>query len=143
MIDVERLLPAGDRIEAFDETRGTRRIAVRHADGSLIAALFLTRSGSLPPRDWIAAQLGASPEDGAAALLAGRSATPAPDAGPIVCVCFDVGMNMILKAVADGRLTSPAEVGAAISAGTNCGSCRPAIARLIEQSRHMVVEAAE
>jgi assimilatory nitrate reductase catalytic subunit len=60
---------------------------------------------------------------------------PQPEKGAIVCVCFDVGMKTIVRAVAEQRLTSVAEVGAALSAGTNCGSCRPAIARLLEQAK--------
>jgi assimilatory nitrate reductase catalytic subunit len=44
-------------------------------------------------------------------------------------------MKTILRAVSEQRLTSVAEVGAALNAGTNCGSCRPAIARLLEQAR--------
>ena len=134
-IDVDALLPAGGRIEAFDKGRGTRRIAVRDGEGMLSAALFLTRSGTLPARDWIAAQLGAGDGEGPAALLAGRPAMPAPDAGPIICVCFDVGMKTILGAIATRNLTSVEGVGAALNAGTNCGSCRPAIARLIEAPR--------
>jgi assimilatory nitrate reductase catalytic subunit len=36
-----------------------------------------------------------------------------------------------------------AAIGAATSAGTNCGSCRPAIARLLEQALAQPLEAAE
>jgi assimilatory nitrate reductase catalytic subunit len=100
--------------------------------GKLTAALFVTRTGILPSRDWLVSQLG---EQQNAAVLAGRAAVPQPDRGAIVCVCFDVGMKTILRAVSEQRLTSVAEVGAALNAGTNCGSCRPAIARLLEQAR--------
>ncbi|MEZ5656498.1 MAG: molybdopterin-dependent oxidoreductase [Sphingobium sp.] len=142
MIEVEALLPAGDRIEAFDQARGTRRIAVRDKDGRLAAALFLTRSGTLPPREWIASQLGGVSDDGPAALLAGRPAVPGPDKGAIVCACFDVGMQTILSAIAQKNLISVEAVGSALNAGTNCGSCRPAIAKLIEEARHRVKEEA-
>jgi assimilatory nitrate reductase catalytic subunit len=51
-----------------------RRIAVRGEDGGLAGALFVTRNGTLPPRGWIAEQLGV---DGAATeWLAGRPSTP-------------------------------------------------------------------
>jgi assimilatory nitrate reductase catalytic subunit len=130
-IDTAALLPARDQIEAFDAARGTRRIAARGADGTLAAALFITRSGQLPDRDWIASQLGV---DAAIApeLLAGRPMTPQADRGPIICVCFDVGAKTIENAIADQGLTSVEAVGCALSAGTNCGSCRPAIRALIE-----------
>ena len=54
-----------------------------------------------------------------------------PDRGPIVCACFDVGLNTIAEAIASGRATSVAEIGAALRAGTNCGSCRPELAALL------------
>lgn len=130
-IDVDALLPAGERIEALDGARGTIRAAVRDEEGRLKAALFLTRSGQLPPREWIWAQLGAEDHAQGAELLAGRAATPAPDAGPVVCVCFDIGAFTIVRAIRDQALTSIEAVGKALHAGTNCGSCRPAIAKLI------------
>ena len=68
-----------------------------------------------------------------------RPATPAPDRGPIVCVCFDVGLNTLLAAITGQRLVTVEAVGAALHAGTNCGSCRPAIAKLlpVQESIHV------
>ena len=128
-VDVDALLPAGERLEVADHARGMRRIAVRGARGRLSAALYLTCSGELPPRDWAAAQLGtvtALPAE----LLAGRPSTPEPDRGPIVCVCHGVGEQVICAAVIEGSHTLDA-IGKVTRAGTNCGSCRPAIARLL------------
>jgi assimilatory nitrate reductase catalytic subunit len=53
-----------------------------------------------------------------------------PDAGPVVCACLKVGAKTIAAAVAAGAETLDA-VAAVTAAGTNCGSCRPEIARLI------------
>ena len=64
-------------------------------------------------------------------VLAGRPAVALPDRGPVICVCFDVGLTTIIDAIAAQTLTSVEAVGKAINAGTNCGSCRPAIARLL------------
>jgi assimilatory nitrate reductase catalytic subunit len=128
-IETDALLPQGDRIEVADHARGMRRIAVRGPDGRLIGALYLTRSGELPDRSWAAAQLGlatAAPAE----LLAGRPSIPAPDRGPIVCVCHGVGENDIAEAT-DAGATDIAAIGKATCAGTNCGSCRPTIARLL------------
>ena len=130
--EVEDLLPAGDRAEAIDSRRGSARIVILDKDQRLAAALFASREGVLPPRDWIAGELEAVTAAPPVALLAGRPAVAQPDRGPILCVCFDVGMKTILAAIGEQRLTSVEEVGAAIRAGTNCGSCRPAIAKLIE-----------
>jgi assimilatory nitrate reductase catalytic subunit len=128
-IDLDALLPAGERLEVADHAKGMRRIAVRDEAGVLAAALYLTRSGELPARDWVADQLGQS-EASAIELLAGRSAQPGQNRGAIVCVCHGVGETTIAAAAASGAITVAA-VGEATCAGTNCGSCRPAIARLL------------
>jgi assimilatory nitrate reductase catalytic subunit len=124
------MLPEGDRAEMRDAKRGIIR-AASIDNGNLQAALFIARGGGLPPREWLIEQLGgegANPVE----LLAGRPATPQADRGPIICVCFDVGMTTILDSIRANALTSVEAVGAALNAGTNCGSCRPAIARLLE-----------
>jgi assimilatory nitrate reductase catalytic subunit len=124
------LLPHGERVEILDPARGGMRIAVLEKN-RLSAALFITRSGRLPDRDWLIGQLAAADPATSVELLAGRPAVPLPDRGPIVCACFDVGINTIVEAIASQRLLSVEAVGAALSAGTNCGSCKPAIRRLI------------
>jgi assimilatory nitrate reductase catalytic subunit len=123
------LLPAGQPAEVRDARRGVLR-AVALTQGRIEAALFIARDNSLPSRDWLISQL-AAPEASMMELLAGRPAVPLPERGPIVCVCFDIGLKTIIAAIADQSLTSVEAVGTAISAGTNCGSCRPAIAKLL------------
>lgn len=142
-IDAEILLPEGERMEAVDLKRGMRRIAVRSTDGMLAAALFLTRNGELPAREWIATQLASDGGADSPALLAGRPREAQRDRGAIVCVCFDVGTKQIIKAISDQSLTSVEGVGAAINAGTNCGSCRPALARLLAKTLAHPMETAE
>jgi assimilatory nitrate reductase catalytic subunit len=125
------LLPAGERVEMIDAHRGVVRSAVI-IDGRLEAALFVSRDGDLPPRDWLAAQLGeVNPH--AFEILAGRPVGSLPDRGPIICACFDVGLTTIIASIAANALTSVAAVGSALKAGTNCGSCRPAIAQLLQR----------
>ena len=140
-LDVAALLPEGLVSEAGDISRGMRRIVVRGEDGALTAALYCTRSGELPPRDWIAAQLGIVNAAGLE-LLAGRPSAPLPDRGPVVCACHGVGAHDISAAASAGAATIEA-IGCATRAGTNCGSCRPAVARLIEQVLTFETEAAE
>ena len=48
-----------------------------------------------------------------------------------MCVCFDVGLKTIVAAIAERQLADVAAIGAALGAGINCGSCRPALARLL------------
>jgi assimilatory nitrate reductase catalytic subunit len=128
---IARCLPTGERIEAADAARGTTRIAVLR-DGKVAGLLFVARSGALPSRDWLIGQVG-KPQG--PAVLAGRAPGNVPDRGPIVCVCFDVGMRTIVDAIAEQGLMDVAQVGKALRAGTNCGSCRPEIARLLEATR--------
>lgn len=66
-------------------------------------------------------------------LLSGKSADSLASAGPIVCACFGVGRATICDAIAAGA-SSPAEIGAKLKAGTNCGSCIPELKRLIAQT---------
>ena len=127
---IEALLPKGERIEAQDAARGTRRIAIV-ANGRLSGALFVTETGELPPRDWLIAQLSAPQV--APTLLAGRAPGAQADRGPIICVCFDVGLRTIVAAIRDQKLADVAAIGGALGAGTNCGSCRPALARILTE----------
>ncbi|HEX7873025.1 MAG TPA: molybdopterin-dependent oxidoreductase [Sphingobium sp.] len=131
---VKALLPKGERVETLDPARGGLRVAILK-DGTLRAALFLTRTGKLPRRQWLIDQLAEAERASTVELMAGRPATPQADRGPIVCVCFDVGMKTIVDAIGGQHLTTVEAVGAALNAGTNCGSCRPAIQRLIGETR--------
>lgn len=140
-LEVRSLLPNGNCLDAADDGRGMQRSVVLSANGRLEAAFFLTRTGQLPPRDWVSSQLGEQ-NGSALELLAGRSARPMRDRGSIVCVCHSIGANDIAEAVHGGASTVEA-VGCATSAGTNCGSCRPAIARWIDRILDQVREAAE
>ncbi|MDD3799349.1 MAG: molybdopterin-dependent oxidoreductase [Novosphingobium sp.] len=140
-VDADAFLPAGERSEAADMARGMRRIVVRGADGELAAALYVTRTGELPARDWIVRQF-SRPGASLAEWLAGRPATAQADRGPIVCVCNNVGEQDVRAAIAAGA-SDVAAVGEKTCAGTNCGSCRPIISRLIDEARAAMKEAAE
>lgn len=140
-VDLTALLPAGEQCEVADPARGMLRKAVLDEEGGLIAALFVTRNGELPARGWLAGQLGHAGAD-VAELLAGRPAAPLPDKGALVCICHDVGEQAVLAAIAGGA-GSVAAIGACTRAGTNCGSCRPAIARLLEEAQVSLQEAAQ
>ena len=129
-VDIATLLPAGPRQEVSDPARGMLRITVEGEDGELAAALYVTRSGKLPARDWIERQFD-TPDASTAELLAGRPSTSPPDRGALVCVCHDVGEKTILTAVREGAGSVKA-IGEKTCAGTNCGSCRPLVAKLLE-----------
>ncbi|WP_284198522.1 (2Fe-2S)-binding protein, partial [Azospirillum oryzae] len=79
-------------------------------------------------------------DDGArAGLLAGRAPGAQADEGRIVCACFSVGINRLAGAIRDRRLTSVAEIGAALKAGTNCGSCVPELKEVLRHAHQREV----
>lgn len=127
---IEACLPKGERVEAIDPARGTRRVAIL-VEGRLAGVLILTRTGLLPSRDWLIGQLAAS--DVGPAVLAARGPGAQPDKGATVCVCFDIGLNQIVAAIRAQHLVDVPAIGKALGAGTNCGSCRPALATILNQ----------
>jgi assimilatory nitrate reductase catalytic subunit len=122
----------GELLTYEDARAGTLRLAWVEA-GRLRRVLFLTVAGRLPARDWLV-DLFEAPElsaEARAALLIGRPPGPRVDAGPTVCACLKVGTHAIGAAIAAGACSVEA-VGAVTGAGTNCGSCRPELARMIQ-----------
>ena len=67
--------------------------------------------------------------------VAGRPFDPVADEGPRVCACFGVTRDAIRHAIVTKRLTSPHEIGEALRAGTNCGSCVPEIEGILRDVR--------
>jgi assimilatory nitrate reductase catalytic subunit len=132
---LDACLPRGDRIEAYDRAQGSRRVAIL-SGGRLAAVLFVTKSGILPSRDWLIAQLAEAAA--APTILAGRAPGVQEDRGAIICVCFDIGMRTIVSAIASQGLADVASIGKALGAGTNCGSCRPALAQLLASTKDPV-----
>jgi assimilatory nitrate reductase catalytic subunit len=131
---LRRQLDRGAKGEALtfeDAGAGARREALVR-NGRLEQVLFMTRTGRLPPRDWLAELFSKdqlAPED-RAALLFGRPPGAPVDKGRLVCACLKVGSRMIEAAFTQGARSVDA-VGAATGAGTNCGSCRPEIGRML------------
>ena len=105
--------------------------------------IFFTTAGALPPRDWLAERFAAealTPAD-RIALLIGRQPGEAVETGPTVCACLGVRAQRIEAAIAGGCGTFDA-VGQATGAGTNCGSCRPEIVRMIAAAKGDIRHAA-
>ncbi len=105
---------------------------VSFADGRLSAALFVGPRRDAATIDWLIeafAKERLEPRE-IKAVLAGQPPSGAADAGPMICSCFAVRRAAIEAAVRDGAADVDA-VGAALKAGTNCGSCRPEIKRVI------------
>ncbi|MER9964099.1 molybdopterin-dependent oxidoreductase [Mesorhizobium sp. M0045] len=130
----------GETLAYHDIAGGHHRFA-RFAGNRLVGALYLAPTPVAVSRGWAVEQLGADHADRHArlAIVAGRPGGNSVDRGAIVCACFGVGANQIAEAVRGG-CTSVAAIGAALHAGTNCGSCRAEIKTIIDGRRLQAAE---
>ncbi|TDH35159.1 nitrate reductase [Pseudohoeflea suaedae] len=114
-----------------DRVAGVERHVFFNGD-KLVAALYLACEPVAVARNWIVSQL-ASDGLGVAerlSLSAGRPGGGQKDPGATVCACYGIGINQIVDAV-HGGCHSVNAVGDTLGAGTNCGSCRAEIGRII------------
>ena len=115
----------------YASARPAPRISGPAAKGDLgdrlIAALFAGPEPVALKRDYLATLPGTEAWD----ALTGQPPADRPDPGPLVCSCFNVGVNTILAAIESQGLVSVEQIGAALEAGTNCGSCRPELAAIL------------
>ncbi len=126
-------LPAKAELIGYgDRATGITRLAY-FLEERLLLALFVATTPVAVSRQWAVGQLQQCHSDARTrfAVIAGRPAADRPDPGATVCSCFSVGVNQIVTAVKGGCRTVEA-VGEALSAGTNCGSCRAEIRGIID-----------
>jgi assimilatory nitrate reductase catalytic subunit len=135
--------PGSQLVIYADPGRGAFRYASL-VEGRLEACLFLARNGAfLPGREHLAEMLCEAVDRRARlTLLAGcpADASSRTESGPIVCACFAVGLGTLLTAISEDRLTSVADIGRSLRAGTNCGSCLPELQAAL-QHRSLTVTA--
>lgn len=120
-------------LQLTDAGRGLLRVALL-VENRLEACLFLAHGpgAALPPREALAGLLGdAIADDARPSLLSGRMPMERAATGRTVCACFSVGLLTIRDVIARRRLTSVAEIGEALQAGTNCGSCVPELKEIL------------
>jgi assimilatory nitrate reductase catalytic subunit len=123
------------RIELTDTAGGRYRGA--SVEGQrLVACVFVATAKSLPSRTWLATLFRAEPLSDAdrLAILAGRAPKGSLEAGPVVCSCFAVGRSTLLRAIRGDKLVTVEQIGKALRAGTNCGSCVPELKGLLAES---------
>ncbi|MDH4440532.1 MAG: molybdopterin-dependent oxidoreductase [Rhizobium sp.] len=123
-----------------DRKAGDHRLLVFEGE-QLLAGLFVASDPVSVSRQWAVDQLRENHVDRntRSALIAGRPAAGRPDKGAIVCSCFSVGINEINAAARSGCCSVEA-IGVALSAGTNCGSCRPEIRRILDATQPIAAE---
>ena len=131
---------AEDWIEFSDASAGRYRGA-RVLGNRLQACLFVATDTALPSRGWLAG-LFADDELSEAArigILAGRATQGSLETGRVVCSCFSVGRTTLVRAIRTQELVSTEQIGRALRAGTNCGSCVPELKALLAEVRAVAV----
>ena len=107
-------------------------------DGDRLVAVLFVQAGTSPQanadRGWLADMIVQEQPDPkqCRALLTTHSHAGFEDCGKIICACFGVGENTIRKAITENNLKNAADVGKAVRAGTNCGSCISEINEILE-----------
>ncbi len=125
-------LDASSELLAYRDASSRQYRFVAFADGRMVGALFAAGEPVAVARRVVAEQLGQAFATGdRLRLLSGRAGGEARDRGATVCACFDVGRNEIIDAARRG-CRSVAAIGVELKAGTNCGSCRGEIERLLD-----------
>ncbi len=132
-----RLLTHDARLaEHLDGSRGIYRAAAI-VDGERESNLCIGPADASLPGDMFEALLPGDGPDGAdlRLLLMRSEASDFGEREQVVCACFGIGLNAIREAVASGRASNVAEIGQALRAGTNCGSCLPELRRIVAHER--------
>ena len=132
--DLRRLLQTSEVAELISYSDPARQV-YRYAaltDGRLEACVFFAAPrASFPEARQAERWLGEKVEPQSRfSLLAGVEGTAAPPS-KTVCACFSVEESAILAAIRAKKLTTAAEIGAVLRAGTNCGSCIPELKQLL------------
>jgi len=101
-------------------------------NGRLEGCVFVAPDHRLVSRSWLSSLFAEDPLSPAArmSLLAGQPADAREDIGAVVCSCFGVGRNQIATEALKGA-HDVETIGKRLKAGTNCGACRPEIAKLL------------
>jgi assimilatory nitrate reductase catalytic subunit len=122
--------------EYFDEPRSSYRVAA-FVEGRLAGCLFIGPAGAVPQWDAVKALFEAESVGDVQrrAVLSGKSTDGLADPGPVICACFGIGLNVIRAAISSGSAASVDDIGTALRAGTNCGSCLPELKRIVNHGR--------
>jgi len=124
-----------EQLAYHDRGRGESRRAL-FKENRLIGAFFLARTEPAVAHQWLIELLGSEiPVPERLSVLAGRPGGPQREKGPIVCACFAVGRSEIIEAIVRHGCRTTADLGARLQAGSNCGSCRPELGKLLHEAR--------
>ncbi|MCV6600522.1 MAG: molybdopterin-dependent oxidoreductase [Cohaesibacter sp.] len=122
-----------------DEPRAIERF-LRFGDKGLEGLVYLAPAPVALSRSWACRLFSQSSAHPALSnrhqWLAGQDGAKGPDKGAIICSCFCVGRNEILRAIEEHGCQNESEIGHHLKAGTNCGSCRSEIRQLLNTPLH-------
>jgi nitrite reductase (NADH) large subunit len=117
-------------IQVIEDRRGIyRKLIVR--DGKLAGALVVGESESAPSLARWFDRGDPLPVNRLDVFCSPDVSTAAAD--PEICNCHHVNQSTLVDAIRDGCTSLP-QLSAATQAGTGCGSCRGALARLLLQT---------
>ena len=118
----------------YQDNHAKRYRCANIINGALDMVLFMSPSADLPNRHWLGSIFRKESIDSKTrlSLLAGKE-SGAKDEGKIICSCFGIGENTIIEAIQKDNLATAEEIGCALKAGTNCGSCIPELTEIILQ----------
>ncbi len=128
-----------DMLRYLDIRRGIARTALIAGD-RLVGGLFLAPAAEPPKWSILEDAWNAESIDKQMrrVVLSGKRLDGAADEGPNVCACFGVPEGRIMAAIKEGA-TSVDAIGAKLKAGTNCGSCKPELKRLLSEAGSLAV----
>jgi assimilatory nitrate reductase catalytic subunit len=127
---LQQLLPRATRNSRYqDSGLGDFRDVGTVADRLEYALYSNTDRQRLPGREWLSAQLAASPLRDSVPLLAGID-PDTPSSGRLICTCWEVGERDIEQAVVAGAQSVEC-LGKQLRCGTQCGSCIPELKRML------------
>lgn len=128
-------------IEYFDGSSNYR--GARMLGDKLESCVFISATGNLPSREWLSNLFGKEEisQQERVYLLSGKPPSEATDIGHVVCACFGVGEKQILHAIQQQGCSTVEAIGAAMQAGTNCGSCIPELQELLRNQAELLSSA--
>ena len=129
-------LPPGERLALQDRAGRRHRLAVVE-QGRLVAWIEVAPPGTRTDVTWIAslfAKAAALTDAERRALLAARTGPSTAPEGPIVCACYGVGRARLRRVIREREIGDVPGIGAALGAGTGCGSCIPELRMLLAEA---------
>ena len=133
-------LASGGKLTSLQSNSAAAFRCVVMKKGRVVFAFFASKKPVEVSRNWLQEQLGTKSDP--LSILAGRPEIDAPDHGPILCACMNIGINSIALAISAKPGIGLDELCTATTAGTGCGSCRIEITKIMNEAAKLL-QAAE